>query len=1185
MSLTPNKRKLIKVFNTIDFQQEFNSILVLVSEICEIPFVFASFIDVTGQTIKAKIGLDFIPIPPNILEWSEAVIQQNKIKIVSEIKKDIFNPSENSNEVAFFAGFPISTNENIVLGTLCIMDAKPKELSSLQLKYLDQAVLQMESLLQLHNQKKELQNRIKEKETQFQLFIDNSKEIFYELDLEGTFTFVSKNLFTFLGREADEIIGENIALIIHPDDLQMCFNHLNTVAQRGRSEKEVIYRVLHKDGHYVWHSSNLNFSANEGQPIFIVNSRDINAHIEAQQKLMLQKDFYEKILDRLPTDVAVFDSNHRYIYLNPAAIQNGELRKFIIGKNDFEYAKHTGRADTFAKNTRAARFMQALESREIVEWEESIQRPDGEITDHTRKFAPVFLENGSLEMMVGFGLDITESKKIQEEILKSRQLTRNIINNLAVGILIFGTQNEIIDNNAAACEMLGLTRNELLGKTPFDPYWKAIHLDGSAFLPEDFPITQALKQLKPVSEVVIGVYRPIFNDYLWILADAIPVFGDSNELLYVIYSFTDISSRITAEDALRISNERFYYSSKATSDALWDWDMSTDKIFVGDSYTVLFGHQLQNNIISGQECGNFIHQEDKAAYYESMDKYIKSDVHKWSAEYRYLKLDGTYAFVKEKAIVIRNQEGEAIRMIGAMQDITAEKKLSDELLQSEEQFKSVFKNSAVGMALVTIEGGYIDVNDRLCEMLGYSIPEMKCIKFQQITHHEDLSLDLDYKEKLDSGEITGFSSEKRFLHKNKCIVWVHMFVSASKNNKNEIKHYIAQIIDITKRKKIEEENKVLIEENNRNKTLQLDEAKNMYRLLADNTIDLVCLHNIDTSFQYVSPSIEKLLGYTPEDLIGKFPEALVHPEDRGIFQMSIADFTTGKKDVSLRMRVRNVEGNYIWFESNANWVIENNVPVSFHSSSRDITERKEAEEIIKINLQQERKLNELRTNLVSTISHEFRTPMSTIRTSAELIALYLQDQNLKNSNLLERRVTIITEEIDRIVELMNAVLTISKEDSGNTNFNPVSFDLKDFCLEIIDKNYLNNVNLPLVTTNFKGTFFSVKADKNLLEYALMNILNNALKYSGKFATVVLTLSSTPYFLILEIIDTGIGIPEQDQLKLFNPFFRASNTDGIQGNGLGLHIAKTFVEKNSGTIELASELGKGTTVTMRFSLLK
>ncbi len=647
--------------------------------------------------------------------------------------------------------------------------------------------------------------------------------------------------------------------------------------------------------------------------------------LETQNSNSAQKNFYKKILDRLPTEVAVFDQNHKYLYVNPAAIQDDELRNYIIGKDDFEYAKHTKRESLFAQERRD-RFTAAAKKKSVIEWIDEIKKNDNTTAFYTRKFAPVFNAFGVLEMMVGFGVDITAQKK--------------------------------------------------------------------------------------------------------------------------------------AEAALKISNERFSYASQATSDALWDWNMLTDEIFVGETYSTLFGHQFENNTITATACESFVHPEDREAYLKKYEETLNGKDLKWTDEYRYLKADGSYAYVSDKAIIIRNKEGEAIRMIGAMQDIT-------------------------------------------------------------------------------------------------------------------------------ERKNVEEQNRLLIEENNRNKNIQLNEAKNMYRLLADNTVDLVCLHNLDTSFEYISPSIVKLMGYTPEELIGELPMNFVHPKDLELIQNSFVSFITEEEDENAHVeaRFRNKKGDYVWFEIKATIVKENGEPISFQTSARNITQQKEVQYAMKKALAQERELNELRTNLVSTISHEFRTPMTTIRTSAELIEMYIEGHNFVHSTQLQKRINTITEEIDRIVELMNAVLTISKDDAGKTNFNPIVFDLKQICLDVIETSYSHQIGGRKVQTVFEGDNFTVFADKNLMEYSLFNLLNNAFKYSEGSGDILLNLTSTNHEIEIQIIDFGIGIPEKDIPKLFNTFFRASNTEGIQGTGLGLYIVKTFTERNSGNIYVTSELGKGTKVTLHFPLLK
>ena len=783
----------------IDSMYEFNDTLSFVSEICEVPCVFITFLDSKNQLNISKIGFEFLTIPENILSYNQNIIEQGAFFTISELKKDLKRQSEKSNlsefDFDFFAGIPILNDENLVIGTICILDIKSKELSAVQLKTLEYSAKQIKFKLEQFEKNESLLNKIQEKETQFQLFIDNSKEIFYELDRDGIIIDVSKNWTTFLGYEVDEVIGRSNSIFLHPKDLEMVTAFLNKTIETEGIENEITYRILHKDGHYVWHTSTIKLSEKDGKLIYIGNCRDVTEHFNIEQKNLQQKEFYEKILNQIPTDVAVFDQNHKYLYLNLAAIKDKELREFIVGKDDFEYAKHTGRDDSSAKNRRK-KFSEALESKTLIEWEDSINSLNTGLTSyHTRKLNPIFDKDGTFEMMIGFGVDITE------------------------------------------------------------------------------------------------------------------------------------------------------------------------------------------------------------------------------------------------------------------------------------------------------------------------------------------------------------------------------------------------------RKQIELQNKLLTEENNKNKAIQLNEAKNRYRFLAENSVDLICLHNLDTSFQYISPSVINILGYNPEEMEGKSPLDYAHPEDLKHLKDIFADFIDEKVNKTAIARFKNKDGSYIWLETKANIVKEKDIKTGFQSSSRDITSRKEEEEVIEKTLLKQRELNELRSNLVSTISHEFRTPMTTIRASVELISIYLEGLTFEKKQRLENQLNTITGEIDRIVELMNSVLTISKNDSGKTNFNPIKFNLKQLCIDIIKTSFDNQKNGNRVQTLFKGSNFDVFADRNLMEYSIFNLLNNAFKYSEESGDIILNLTAKSSEVTIEIIDFGIGIPEEDQHKLFNTFFRAKNTNGIPGTGLGLYIVKTFTEKNSGKIQLESLLGKGTKVRLIFTAQK
>lgn len=1166
-------------------KKELNRILLFATDIVACQDAFITLKEQGIHQIFCKVGLEQFKSASKFDLFEKILLQESNLILSKSNHLEINFQGNSEYDFDFMAGFPIRISKNKeVIASICFFGCSIK-LTDLQLKLLESIPIQIASLLQLYIENEKLKSIVVHKNKELGLFATAIKEELFHLDLNGIITYLSKKCISVLGNDYINRVGKHFNSIVHPNDLELCTLFLESALKSPHINHEHTYRIKTKDNIYIWYTASIKVVEENNSIAFIGTYRKTIKYADNQNKLQEQKEFYEKILNQLPTGIAVYNHEFRYMYLNPAAIKDEELRKLAIGKTNFEYEEISDRDLSFAEN-RQLKFDEAIFNKKTIEWDDQIlNKSTGLMSYHNRKLTPVFFQNGTLDMLIGIGIDNTESKLIHEEMVKIKMLTTSIIQNVAVGILVQGPDAEIIENNNAACEMLGLTQDQLLGKTSFDKHWSVIHLDGTTFNSEDHPVPQAIKHLKPINNVVMGVYRPVTNDFVWLLVDAIPVFDSEEKLLYVVCSFNDITLQKKTEKDLKISNERFTHSSTATSDVIWDWDLATGQIFVGDSTTGHFGYELVNNTLQGEEVFNYLHSDDIINLRNNLKSIIKSAELRWQDACRVRKFDGTYAAVKLQAVIIRDEKGRTNRMIGAMRDITNEQNLQNELQQSEKQFKDAFNNSGAGMAIVDLNRYMEVVNNQISNILGYSSEELKKMTFDDLLFEKDKLDDAESLEFLLNGKLSNYSKEKRYKHKNGSVVWGLTSVSLIKNVLNEPLHFIKQIIDITHKKQVEKSNKLLLQENIKNKALQLNDLKSMYRLLAENTVDLVCSHNLDGTLQYISPSIKQIFGYKVTYLIGLNMEHIVHPEDVEILRKCMERILEGKEDYPAKIRFRKKDNNYIWCEVKGRLISENGIPVSFHTSTRDITQTRKAEFAIDKTLKRERELNELRTNLVSTVSHEFRTPMTTIRSSAELIAIYLENQIINNKHLVQKRVTTIIGEIDRIVALMNTVLIIAKDDVGKTTFQPAVFDLKQTCIDVIEICEFEQKDGRKVEVVFEGDPLTIFADKNLIEYILFNVLNNAFKYSyNSGQNVTLKISRNKEFIFVEIIDFGIGIPKEDQYKLFNTFFRASNSSGIQGTGLGLYIVKTFTERNGGTIKLKSKEGKGTKVLLQFPVV-
>ncbi|WP_052055577.1 PAS domain S-box protein [Myxosarcina sp. GI1] len=252
---------------------------------------------------------------------------------------------------------------------------------------------------------------------------------------------------------------------------------------------------------------------------------------------------------------------------------------------------------------------------------------------------------------------------------------------------------------------------------------------------------------------------------------------------------------------------------------------------------------------------------------------------------------------------------------------------------------------------------------------------------------------------------------------------------------------------------------------------------------------------------------------------------------------------------------------------------------------RDITARKNYERDIHNALKQEKKLNELKSRFVSMTSHEFRTPLTSMLFSCELLELHghkwSEDRKLNHLNRIKTS-------IKRMTELLNDVLLLEKADAGKLDLKPTQFDLYKFCKEFVEeiesiyKTHRIIFNVENSTTDNQN--FTVSMDEKLLQHILNNLLSNAIKYSPDRDEVYFDLKYETEQVVFQVRDLGIGIPQEDRKHLFDSFHRASNVSSIPGTGLGLPIVKRAVDLYGGTITMQSQVRKGTTFTVTLPYL-
>jgi PAS domain S-box-containing protein len=230
-------------------------------------------------------------------------------------------------------------------------------------------------------------------------------------------------------------------------------------------------------------------------------------------------------------------------------------------------------------------------------------------------------------------------------------------------------------------------------------------------------------------------------------------------------------------------------------------------------------------------------------------------------------------------------------------------------------------------------------------------------------------------------------------------------------------------------------------------------------------------------------------------------------------------------------------------------------------------------------LNKEREMNEIKSRFVSMASHEFRTPLSTVLSSAALISRYTkEDEQDKRDKHIKR----IKDSVKHLNELLEDFLSLGKLDEGRIKAETSAFNVQEFLEDLIDEMKSTQKEGQLIDQHYSGGKEFV-TDKRLLKNILINLLGNAIKFSAEGSVITLDIREQNDYLMLSVKDEGVGISEEDQRHLFSSFYRGKNAVNIEGTGLGLHIVKRYIDLLKGSIRLESSMNSGTTVFVRLPI--
>lgn len=999
-----------------------------------------------------------------------------------------------------------------------------------------------------------------------QFSVDNAVVPIYWVDSEGKFFYVNKAVGASLGYEREELLSMG-AFDIDPN---LTASKWRGIWQELKKQKTFRGEISHqrKDGSIFPVEIFCNYLEFQGKEYSCSFARDLSDRYQSETALRDSEEKFRQLADNIDSVFWMSDPGiQEMLYVSPA-YENiwgrslgslyAEPRSWIgaIHPEDLEAA--TARLSERARLGYPPGFVN----------EYRIRRPHGEIRYISDRCFAVRDSQGEVYRLLGIAEDITDRKLAEAELQRSQALLRAAVTNAP--IILYATDARGLQtlSEGKALQWLGLKPGEWVGRSVFDSC-------------ADYPYI--LENLREVLGGVEKHWQGPFGDRMF-ENRALPMFDENGVVVGLIGIAIDITERYRAqlallqlnqelelrvlerteelqqanyrlqaeirerqqvEVALRESEERFRTVFEQAAVGINICDFEGRFIRANQKLCDIFGYSWEE--LQGFTFMDLTHPDDRPSNKLQLRSLLAGEISTFSVEKRYIHKEGHLIWARTTVSLVRDEAGQAQYYMGIVRDISDRKRAELALQQSEEMFRAIFEQAAVGIAGVDGDEKLTFVNQKFCEIVGYSQEELKELTYEDLTYPEDLEVESQLAAGLEVAGYLSYSMEKRYVRKNGEIIWVKVAASLLENLREPIRG-IAVVEDINDRKLMEQE---------------LRASREKYKTLFEILPIGVTMTDRDGNIVRANPSSERMFGplIVPGKLrnIRDFEWEIIRADGSPMSPTELACM----RALTEKIVIKNQEVGIIKENGIITWISISAAPIPLEDygvaiADVDITERKQIEQ--------------MKEEFLAIASHELRTPLTSLRASLGLLGTgKLGSLSDSGKRLLEFALL----DTERLVRLVKDILDLQSLKSGKKSliFRNCQTDLLleravNIVKPIAEKAEVNlsasAVSIPLV------------ADGDALIQVLTNLLDNAIKFSHKGSTVWATGQKHPEGVLFAIKDSGRGIPADKLETIFLPFAQADASDSRDrgGTGLGLPISRTIVEQHQGRIWVESTPGVG-----------
>ncbi len=979
----------------------------------------------------------------------------------------------------------------------------------------------------------------------FKSLIQHGINLIGVLDKEGIYKYASPTYKTILGIEPSSLIGKSSASFVHPADLE------RMIASYPELEifKKIVlppFRFRHNDGSWRWIETILTDLTDDPEINGIVsNSRDVTMRVAAEEELKNSEKKYKALFQLSPIPKWIYDlKTLRILDVNEAAIHHyGYTREEFMQMKIGDLSASGNRPKALCDDNSLHDNESVVDCGIVSHVRKDRSEIKAEVSGHR------FDYNGTAGMMV-VAIDVSKRESALQKIQENSAKLLTALKIAKLGYWELNIEDKSLYWSDEVYDILGV--NKEFFEVNFESFLSTVHPDDRKRLLE----TQS-KAIADNTEFNFE-HRIILPDHSikWVHERAKLVKDAEKRTNMFEGSIQDITTEKLLEISLEETNLRYDYVSKATSDAIWDWNFVADSIYWSEGFQPLFGYELKDSLSDTAFWTNNIHPDDRDLVISEIEKAISGTAINWLMEYRFQRADKTYADVIDKGFFIRDGQGKATRMVGSLQDITSRKQAERKLREAYEERNNILES--IGDAFFAIDNKWMVTywNHMAGKMFGKSTHE---IVGKNLWEENIFGNNVVYREHFQKAfDETSAQYFEINMDEGNTSFEVSVFPSM-----NGLSVYFK---DVTERKEAIEKLRI---------------SNERFERVAEAANDAIWDLDLIENRLYLGKGFEKLRGENYQEFLpGDQWLDHIHPDDRELIESKLKNALADKNTSIIEGEYRYLtqSGSHLYILARASIIRDENGSVTrLVGAFSDMTQRKQYEASLKVLNANLEKIN--KELLVSNTeleqfayiaSHDLQEPL-------RMITGFLSQIERKYSDLLDDKgkqyIFFAVDGARRMRQIILDLLEFSRV--GRSQESEEKVDVNALIAEVVmlHQDQIDELGAQII---IKTPLPVIRTMKGPLRQVFQNLIGNALKYRRKEIAPVISISfeETPAYWQFSIEDNGIGIDPEYHHKIFEIFQRLHNKDEYSGTGIGLAIVKKIIESLGGRIlvESAAETG-------------